>query len=99
MNTSTTTTLQTHDGNAAQAADAENATAPTAAKPARFISKKEMLARVGVSYPTLWVWMQRPPGQGAFPRSRELGGKVYWLEAEIEAWILSRPIRRLKGDR
>ena len=60
----------------------------------RLISKSEVLDRVGVTYPTLWVWMR----SGAFPRSRELGGKVCWLESEIENWIVNRPIRRLKGD-
>ena len=66
---------------------------------ARLISKPEVLDRVGVTYPTLWEWMRK----GRFPRSRELGGKaargkVCWLESEIEDWIVSRPIRRLKGD-
>ena len=62
---------------------------------ARLISKHEVLDRVGVTYPTLWSWMRR----GAFPRSRELGGKVCWLESEIEDWIVNRPVRRLKGDK
>ena len=62
---------------------------------ARLIGKGEVLARVGASYPTIWQWMR----DGKFPRSRELGGKSVWLEAEIEKWILDRPVRRLKGDR
>jgi predicted DNA-binding transcriptional regulator AlpA len=61
---------------------------------ARFISKGEVLARVGVSFPTVWLWMR----EGKFPRSRAVGGKSVWLEHEIEQWILSRPVRRLKGD-
>jgi predicted DNA-binding transcriptional regulator AlpA len=36
---------------------------------------------------------------GTFPRSRHIGGKTLWLESEIENWILSRPVRRLKGDK
>ena len=32
----------------------------------RLISKAEVLDRIGVTYPTLWVWMRR----GVFPRSR-----------------------------
>jgi prophage regulatory protein len=60
----------------------------------RLISKPEVLDRVGVSFPTIWKWMQ----VGKFPRSRELGGKVAWLEHEISAWILARPISRLKCD-
>jgi predicted DNA-binding transcriptional regulator AlpA len=67
-------------------------------KPDYFINKKEMLARVGASYPTIWAAMV----SGAFPRSRELfgnGGKPYWSALEISSWIASRPVRRLKGDK
>ena len=60
----------------------------------RLISKPEVLDRVGVTYPTLWGWMRA----GKFPRSRELGGKAAWVEAEVEAWITALPVRRLKGD-
>ena len=62
--------------------------------PSRIVSKLEVLDRVGASYPTIWQWMR----EGKFPRSRELGGKSCWLESEIEDWILSRPVRPLKGD-
>jgi predicted DNA-binding transcriptional regulator AlpA len=61
----------------------------------RLLSKPEVLDRIGVTYVTLWSWMQ----QGKFPRSRQLGGKSAWLETEIEDWISSLPTRRLKGDR
>ena len=60
----------------------------------QLLSKPEVLDRVGVTYPTLWAWMR----QGKFPRSRELGGKAAWIEAEVEAWIAALPVRRLKGD-
>ena len=60
----------------------------------RLISKPEVLDRVGVTFPTIWKWML----EGTFPRSRELGGKVAWLEHEISAWILARPISHLKCD-
>jgi prophage regulatory protein len=64
-------------------------------KPAQLISKTEVLKRVGVSYPTVWQWMR----DKKFPRSRELGGKVCWIESEIEHWIANRPVAPLKGDR
>jgi prophage regulatory protein len=67
-------------------AEAPNAT--------RLVSKREVLDRIGVSYPTLWSWMR----DGRFPRSRELGGKICWLEREIEKWIDALPMRPLKGD-
>ena len=87
-----TNILKTDDGNAAQA-EPDKAAATAATNPARFINKKQMLARVGASYPSIWQWMR----EGKFPRSRELGGKAAWLESEIEAWIVNRPIRRLKA--
>ena len=60
----------------------------------RLIFRREVLRRVGLSYPTIWKMMR----EGRFPRSRVCGGKSAWLEDEIEAWIESLPIRQLKGD-
>jgi prophage regulatory protein len=61
----------------------------------RLISKKEMLSRVPLSYPTIWDLMRR----GKFPRSRSIGRKVAWVESEVEAWIASRSKVKLKGDK
>ena len=66
----------------------------TPPKPSRFIDKKEVLRRVPWSYPTIWQKMRL----GKFPRSRDLDGKSFWIEAEVEEWINSTPIRPLKGD-
>ena len=66
----------------------------TAEKKSRFISKPEVLDRVGVTYVTIWEWMRA----STFPRSRQVGGKACWLESEIDDWIFNRPVRRLKGD-
>jgi prophage regulatory protein len=60
----------------------------------RLIFKPEVIERTGVSFPTLWAWMR----EGKFPRSRVLGKKVCWIEAEVEAWMRALPIRTLKGD-
>ena len=70
------------------------ARAPRARLGARLLSKREVLAIVGVSYPTLWSWMR----QGKFPRSRVVGGKSMWLSTDIEAWLATLPVRKLKGD-
>jgi predicted DNA-binding transcriptional regulator AlpA len=64
------------------------------APPARLLSKREVLAIVGVSYPTLWSWMR----QGKFPRSRVVGGKSMWLITDIETWLAALSVRKLKGD-
>ena len=61
---------------------------------ARFLTKRQVLARVGVTYPCVWKWMN----EGKFPRSRAVGGKSAWLESEVSDWINSRPLRRLKCD-
>jgi predicted DNA-binding transcriptional regulator AlpA len=60
----------------------------------RLLSKRQVLDRVGASYPTIWHWMT----VGRFPRSRTVGGKVMWLESEVNQWIEALPVARLKGD-
>jgi predicted DNA-binding transcriptional regulator AlpA len=63
--------------------------------PVRFLGRKEVENKVGVSYPTIWDWMRK----GRFPRSRKIGDqKVSWLESEVDDWMISRPKVRLKGD-
>ncbi|MBR1155638.1 AlpA family transcriptional regulator [Bradyrhizobium sp. JYMT SZCCT0428] len=62
------------------------------AQPPRFVFKPEVLDRVGVSYVCIWQWMRA----GKFPRSREVGGKVAWLESEIDEWMVTRPLRSYK---
>jgi prophage regulatory protein len=63
--------------------------------PERFMSKPEVCHAVDLSYPTIWKKMR----EGEFPRSRELGtAKVGWIRSEIDEWIRTRPVRRLKGD-
>jgi predicted DNA-binding transcriptional regulator AlpA len=61
----------------------------------RLLSRREVLDRVPLSYPTLWKMMI----DDEFPRSREIGGKCAWLESEIDDWIRNRPPVKLKGDR
>jgi predicted DNA-binding transcriptional regulator AlpA len=60
----------------------------------RLIGKAEVVRRLGVSYPTIWLWMRN----GTFPRARKLGGKTCWLESDIEQWIDEMPVVALKGD-
>jgi predicted DNA-binding transcriptional regulator AlpA len=56
--------------------------------------KLDLLDRIGVSYVTIWKMMCK----GTFPRSRAVGGKLVWLESEINEWIRSLPKTALKGD-
>jgi predicted DNA-binding transcriptional regulator AlpA len=60
----------------------------------RLMSKPEVCAVAGISYPALWVWMR----EGKFPRARIVFGRSMWLSTEIEKWIANLPVRRLKGD-
>jgi predicted DNA-binding transcriptional regulator AlpA len=60
----------------------------------RLLSKYDVVAITGLSYPTLWQWMR----DGKFPRSRIVGGKSMWLASEVNAWLAGLPVRPLKGD-
>jgi predicted DNA-binding transcriptional regulator AlpA len=62
--------------------------------PPRLLDKAEVCAIANVSFPTLWARMRK----GEFPRARVSGGKSFWLSTEIEEWMASLPVRRLKGD-
>jgi prophage regulatory protein len=53
----------------------------------RFIRLPEVLARVGVSWLTIYRWEQ----QGLFPARRHLSRKtVAWVEDEVEEWCQQR---------
>ena len=53
------------------------------------LSKKEVVARTGLSAVTIWRRIQ----VGDFPRPRQLTpNRIAWPESEIEAWEESRPI-------
>lgn len=61
----------------------------------RLIDKREVMRRVSLGATSIWKMMC----EGKFPRSRELGrNKVVWVEREIDEWVKTRPVRRLKGD-
>jgi predicted DNA-binding transcriptional regulator AlpA len=66
---------------------------PPAGEPL-LLSKAEVTNLVGRSYQHIWNLMRR----GEFPRSRLVGTRPMWLRNEIEAWVASLPVVRLKGD-
>ncbi len=50
----------------------------------RIVRKPELLARIGLSHPTIW----RLERDGKFPKRVSLGGNsVGWFNDEIEAWM------------
>jgi predicted DNA-binding transcriptional regulator AlpA len=64
-------------------------------RPWCLLNKKQVVDRIGVSFPTIWKWMRA----GKFPRARTVGDlKSVWLESEIAAWMSALPLRRLKDD-
>ena len=62
--------------------------------PASLLSRHEIVALSGFTYPWLWQMMRR----GLFPRGRIVGGKTMWLSTEVDAWLAGLPVRQLKGD-
>jgi predicted DNA-binding transcriptional regulator AlpA len=74
--------------------DRKQVHAPRAPPDARLLSKAEVLAIAGVTYPSLWAWMRA----GKFPRSRIVVGRSMWLSTEINEWLAGLPVRPLKGD-
>jgi predicted DNA-binding transcriptional regulator AlpA len=61
---------------------------------ARLLDRRELTAKVNLTYPTIWKLMR----EGAFPRSVVIGGKTLWLEHEVDEYIARLPRRRLKGE-
>jgi predicted DNA-binding transcriptional regulator AlpA len=62
--------------------------------PVRLIFKRELLQRIGLSFPTIWKMMK----QGRFPRARIIGGKSAWIESEVDDFIAALPLRQYKDD-
>lgn len=61
--------------------------------PRKFINRAEVIEATGLSYTTIWNWMRR----GHFPCPRQLGpGRVGWDADEIDAWMASRPVAKVK---
>jgi predicted DNA-binding transcriptional regulator AlpA len=60
----------------------------------RLLNRHAVCAIVGCSYPKLWILMR----EGAFPRSRIVGGRSMWISTEIDNWIAGLQIRPLKDD-
>lgn len=55
----------------------------------RFLSRKDLCDKVGVTFPYLWRLIR----EGKFPAGREVGSRTFWLESEVDAWMSARPVR------
>ena len=52
----------------------------------RLLHLRSVIDRTSLSRTSIYRLMAR----GRFPASVALGGRVAWIEAEIEAWVLDR---------
>jgi len=55
----------------------------------RLITKRQLTAMVGVSYPTIWRWMRA----GKFPQGLAVGSLTRWRSDEIDEWLAELPLR------
>ena len=58
------------------------------------LDKRDVLALVGVTYPSLWKWQVA----GTFPRGKVVNQKTMWPAADVADWLAGLPTRALKGD-
>ena len=59
------------------------------------LNVREVVARVGLHRCTIWKQVRA----GKFPAPHELAGnKIGWPEAEITAWLDSRPRRTYRSE-
>jgi predicted DNA-binding transcriptional regulator AlpA len=70
------------------------ARAETESGDVRLLSRGEVLAKVPVSYVSLFCWMR----DGKFPKSRQVGGRVCWIETEVNDWIKNLPVTTFKDS-
>ncbi|QQQ52399.1 MULTISPECIES: helix-turn-helix transcriptional regulator [Pseudomonas] len=55
----------------------------------KFLSTKTVCSTLSISRITLWRWQR----DGIFPPCRYIGPRrVAWLESEVKAWMVSRPV-------
>jgi prophage regulatory protein len=61
----------------------------------RYLRQPEVIARVGVSWVTLWRWEK----QDRFPKRRRLGpNTVAWVESEIDEWCADHSRLESRSD-
>jgi predicted DNA-binding transcriptional regulator AlpA len=58
------------------------------------IGKQEVLARVPVTFTSIWRMAQ----DGRFPRARVIGNRVCWYKHEVDAWLAAVPLRGYLND-
>lgn len=57
-------------------------------RPSKMLRQSEVCERSGYARNTIWKKVRA----GEFPAPRDLGGgRIGWIEAEVEAWLQSRP--------
>jgi predicted DNA-binding transcriptional regulator AlpA len=59
----------------------------------RLLCKKQVQKIYPASFPTIWKQIR----DGKFPQPVTIGGRPYWREDEMTAWVATRPRRTYKG--
>jgi predicted DNA-binding transcriptional regulator AlpA len=75
-----------------RAAREQTAASLPALRNLQLLSRQEVMALTGLSYPTIWAWTQ----DGRFPRALKVGGKNAWRATEIDVWVNGLERRALK---
>ena len=84
------------DGDRGTTSDEPDNNKPVDKPNIKILTKRQVLDRVPLSYPSIWSMMKK----GTFPRSRELSEeRIGWIEAEIDNWIANLPVRAIGDER
>jgi predicted DNA-binding transcriptional regulator AlpA len=60
--------------------------------PPRLMSKREVVATVGATFPTIWKMVRR----GEFPPGLRVGGKTKWRSDQVAAWMDALEIKQYR---
>ncbi len=66
---------------------------PEPERPDRLLTRRDLRQRIPVSDMTIWRWEEA----GLFPRHLAIGGRNFWRESEVLAWIERHAAERDQG--
>jgi predicted DNA-binding transcriptional regulator AlpA len=58
--------------------------------PVRMLSARQVMAKIGITWPTLFNWSN----SGLFPLPRRIGRKIFWVEHELDQFLLNLPTKK-----
>lgn len=67
----------------------------TLLEPLEIWRREKVVARVGLTYTTIWLMIKA----GEFPPARQIAAKSRgWLSTEVTAWMRSRPVADMSAQ-